>query len=143
MKIQSVSILRSLFREVVVPSAVFEEFSRYAKLPDFIRTSELTQGQKARADALKEMLSPGEREAIILAIDLGDLLVIDERTGRRICEERSVKKTGTYALIRQAYEDCFISRRDLEEKVRRLKTDLFYENWIIEHVLAAKKPEER
>lgn len=126
-----------------MPGAVFEELRRYTELPSFIHKCELTQDQKARADALKQILSPGEREAITLAMDLGDLLVIDEKKARKICEDRGVKKTGTYALIRQAHEDCIISREQLERKVQRLKADLFYENWIIEHILAAKKPNDR
>jgi predicted nucleic acid-binding protein len=91
---------------------------------------------------LKDSLSSGEREAIALAMELDDLLVVDEKKARKICEEKGIKKTGVYGLIRRAHENCTISRRELEEKAQKLKADLFYQPWLIDYILTARKSEE-
>ena len=48
-------------------------------------------------------LGPGERDAILLALDRGaDLLLIDERAGRSIAARRGLNVEGTLAVLRQA-----------------------------------------
>jgi predicted nucleic acid-binding protein len=54
-------------------------------------------------ESLAAELGAGEREAITLALAVrADVLLIDERAGRKEAEERHIKVAGTLAVLLQA-----------------------------------------
>lgn len=135
-------MLPQLFNQTInAPRGVEEEFSvRFRDFPSFINIIDLDESQMERANALN--LGRGERQAIILAEDLGAVLVMDDRKPRKAAKERGVETVGTFGIIREAYVECILSREELEEMVERLKQDLYYEEWLIRYVLDARKREE-
>jgi len=125
-------------QDIIVPQGVLEEYSQtFPTVPSFIVVKDLTQEQKDRARNLD--LGQGEKEAIILAHDLRALLIVEDKKPRKICEEMGVEKTGTYGIIRAAFEECILTRQQMVEILERLKKDLYYENWLIDWVLKARK----
>jgi uncharacterized protein len=66
----------------------------------------LEERQVERVDeSLAAELGPGEREAITLALEVrADVLLIDERAGRKEAEERNIKVAGTLAVLLQAFQ---------------------------------------
>ena len=133
-------LLSKMFREVYIPKAVEEEFKKaYKSIPSFIEVQELNDEQKEEALKMRERLHAGEREAIILAEELGDLLIIDDKTARKECKKRNLAITGSFGVIREAYILCLLTRSELESTIELLKRDLFYEEWLCNYVLAAKK----
>jgi predicted nucleic acid-binding protein len=74
----------------------------------------------ARADLLAD-LDRGEAEVIALAQELGaDLLIIDERLGRRHADRLGFAVTGTLGVLLRAKEQGFIAEvRPLIEELRR------------------------
>ena len=53
--------------------------------------------------ALREQLDPGEAEAIIVAGELGaNLLLIDEKHGRRFAVDRGIEVTGLLGVLAEA-----------------------------------------
>jgi predicted nucleic acid-binding protein len=54
-------------------------------------------------------LGRGEREAIALAIDLGDdLVILDDQQGRLVSRDRGLSVTGTVGVLIEAKERGFI-----------------------------------
>lgn len=102
-------ILPRLYGTVVIPTAVLlelqhtgapPEVSAWAKaLPSWVRVLEPTRPP----DDELARLGPGERDAILVALDRhADLLLIDERAGRAIAERRGLNVEGTLAVLRYA-----------------------------------------
>lgn len=140
-RINGFEILRRLFsQDIVIPRGVLEEYSQsFATTPPFITVRDLTPDQMNRARDLD--LGQGEKEAIILAYDLGALLLMEDKKGRIFCQEMNVEIAGTYAIVRTAFEECLITREQMVEMVEKLKKDLYYRKWLIDWILEAQKPQ--
>ena len=92
-------MLRELFGEIVVPSAVWSEVvvadldkagAREVIASGWIRRQEV--GHQSAVDNLRRDLGAGEAEAIVLARELpADLLVMDEELGRRTARGLGVR----------------------------------------------------
>lgn len=100
------TLLRELFGRVLVPRAVIEELrhpsappavaSWLSQIPPWIEVHAVREGR----DRELEALDPGERAAIQLAQELrADLLLIDERQGRRVARLRGIATTGTLGVL--------------------------------------------
>ena len=104
-------ILHELYDRVIVPTAVLNELkhpdapgavSVWASHPP--RWVDIVQPNIIDA-TLAEELGAGEREAISVALELkADLLLIDEKIGRRAAEERHLQVAGTLAVLLRAGE---------------------------------------
>jgi len=103
-------LLRDLFREVLIPQAVEDEFfavetaSRQQALNNapWVRTVPLGQPRRALAYA---GLDQGEAEVLTLAEEReARLVVIDERRGRRFAERIGIPLTGTLGILLLAKE---------------------------------------
>ncbi len=101
-----VHILNSLFDRVVVPPAVAAELERsngpYRRIElsrfDFIH---VTQPQNPEIVLeLSHILDPGESEALALASEVPDsLLLIDEKAGRRQARKMNLHVVGTVGIL--------------------------------------------
>jgi predicted nucleic acid-binding protein len=102
-------ILQEIYHRVVVPTAVLLEL-QHTQAPAEVRTWALSLPhwvdvvQPITIDAsLANELGPGERQAISIALEMNaDLLLIDERSGRRAAEQRNLKVAGTLAVLLRA-----------------------------------------
>jgi len=112
-KIQAMGLLKTLFKEIYIPEAVFTELTRHGdhipgsievKTYPWIKTEKVKSISKIVSKFQKE-LDPGEAEAIALAIEKNtDLLIIDELDGRREAECQGLKITGMLGVILKAKE---------------------------------------
>ena len=112
-------ILPRLFGQVVVPNAVRDELMRaHAALPDWLLVREVEDS--AAALRLSSLLDEGEAEAIELAIELhADLLLIDERKGRRLAAAEGVPVIGLLGVVVLAKHNGLIpSARALVSELR-------------------------
>lgn len=103
-------LLRDLFREVLIPQAVEDEFlavetaARRQALRDatWVRSVPLAQPRRALVYA---GLDQGEAEVLTLAEEReARLVVIDERRGRRFAERMGIPLTGTLGILLLAKE---------------------------------------
>lgn len=107
-------ILPRLFGKVIVPIAVREELMQsHALLPDWLEVRDVID--LAAAKRLTLMVDGGEAEAIELAKELhADLLLIDERKGRRLAVAEGVSVIGLLGVVVLAKRRGLIpSARDL------------------------------
>ena len=83
--IDGLDLVIQLFKEIIIPKGVLDEFSeKFKHPPHSIRIQQLSPSQIERG--MKYKLGKGEREAIILAQDLGIKLVIEDKKAAKIVE---------------------------------------------------------
>ncbi len=114
------SLLKSLAGEVLIPPFVHKELfgktgtgiSDIEKaLGDFIRVVPVNISEPSTMAALAQ-LDEGERQAIALASDLGEsvLLLIDDHAGRQAARKLGVPVTGLLGLLLLAKEKGLVNR---------------------------------
>lgn len=123
MKLGRLDLLERLFGIVTVPNAVYEELVGNSKYPveaqiivkcSFLKRCEVSDRQSIKI--LREVvgLDTGESEAIALAEEtVADLLIIDERKGRRVAKQMELKITGTIGILLQAFDCQMISKTEI------------------------------
>ena len=127
-RIGRLDLLRTLYQQVLIPSAVYEELrdaaSRSHGSIDFDSFEWLVVGvasDRRRVEELCADLDPGEAEAIVLAIERrADVLLIDERRGRRTASSAGLTVTGLIGVVAQAKRTGVIEKAKpiLDELIR-------------------------
>lgn len=106
-RIERLDILYQLFEQIIVPPAVADECTEFLKKPGAFIINEAIEHQKIKVyqekfvliEALRSSLDKGETEAISLAVQLKNLLLIDERRGRFFAKSYQVSITGLGGLL--------------------------------------------
>ena len=98
-RIGRLDILDKLYETILVPPAVRKEVSIIDE--DWIRVEPVRKPEIVQG--LLYILDEGESEAIALAIDLPNtLLITDDRKARKIAFEFGIKITGTIGVLLHA-----------------------------------------
>ena len=128
--IAQIDILAVLYTQVVIPSAVAAEL-QHPKAPAVVRAwiagppswCALRQAQ-GQPDAALMPLGAGEREAIVLAEELGaDAFLTDDLEGREEAMHRGLEVTGTLGILERAALRGLI---DLPAVMAQLQATTFY-----------------
>ena len=126
--IGKIDVLRQLYGTVVIPSAVEDELraDTHARSADAI--FEACSGWLTVRTPVEvvpiEGLDPGETAAIALAKEMhAELLIIDERLGRRVAKREQIQSYGTIGVLEKAAKEGLI---DLAEAFERIKQSKFY-----------------
>jgi uncharacterized protein len=109
-RINRLDILRALYGEVLIPSAVYEELTDTADdltaAIDFVSEPWLIVAVAEDRDQVRRFrrdLDRGEAEAIALAIERrADLILVDEKRGRRIAAAAGLTVTGLLGVVARA-----------------------------------------
>jgi predicted nucleic acid-binding protein len=116
LKLSNLDILRDLYGEVFIPTAVFNEieagknkvyYQDLSKL-NWIKITSITDKQ-----AVKYFLDldAGEAEAIVLSTELkADLVILDEKLGRFYAKNADLNVTGTIGVLIKAKEKGIIKK---------------------------------
>jgi predicted nucleic acid-binding protein len=128
--IQEIDILPKMYGRVVIPQAVQEELLRPVA-PEIVRVWASTapawleiRTATNEPDSSLANLDPGERDAIMLAIELhADQLIVDDREGRKQAEQRRIPVLGTLGVFKEA---ATLGLLDLRIAVERLQNSSFY-----------------
>nr|WP_211178715.1 DUF3368 domain-containing protein [Brasilonema octagenarum] len=103
-------MLQQLYSNIIIPQAVYDEMVNldYA-VPGAseVQTLSWIQHQqvinRTLVTSLLAELDQGEAEAIVLAIELGaDLLLLDERRGRKVASRYGLNITGLLGILIEA-----------------------------------------
>jgi len=105
-QIGQLDILEQVFEQIIIPEKVYEELSVYEKQKEEIESQDwiLVKAvtNKEEVKILERRLDSGEAEAIVLAKELNaDLLIVDERKGRKAAEEYGLKVIGLLGVLIQ------------------------------------------
>lgn len=125
--IGELDLLRKLYERVCIPEAVYREIVRFEDQPGAQETKTLSWIEKRhcrRRDlvrALRGELHEGEAEAIALTVEMeAELLLIDERAGRRAAGRLAVERIGVLGALLEAKQRGHISTvRPLLSALRR------------------------
>jgi predicted nucleic acid-binding protein len=138
-------VLQAIFGRVLVPRAVLVEMQHPDAPPEVSAFASappawLEPVQVQRLDeSLAAELGAGEREAISLAVEVNaDILLIDERAGRREAEARHIAVAGTLAVLLQASLRGYF---DLPEAMKRVREFGFRVSRPIEELMLARYEE--
>lgn len=115
--IDHLPLLQQLYETIVIPQAVYNEMTGVSKLVAGsveVQTLAWIQTQHLANDtlviALQLELDQGEAEAIALAVDLkADLLLLDERRGRKVASRFGLKFIGILGVLIEAKHKGVIS----------------------------------
>jgi uncharacterized protein len=111
-------LLQEIFGEVSIPVTVLQEVRSVEISTESWIVSREVEGPLVPR-ALESELDRGEAEAIALAVELrADLLLMDERRGRRVAARFGLKVLGVLGILVEA------KRRGLIENVQPLLRDL-------------------
>jgi predicted nucleic acid-binding protein len=115
LKIGKLDLLPALYGQVTVPEAVYREIMAgydkeyFTDLRDFDWITVEAIGSVALRQALYD-LDDGEAEVIVLAREQSaDIVIIDEKNGRRAAKRLGLTLTGTIGVLLTAKERGFIT----------------------------------
>jgi predicted nucleic acid-binding protein len=125
-EIEQEQIIFALYGGCLIPQAVAEELTDQKaptkirewmeNLPNWITIEEIA----VQSAADLRILDPGERAAITLAeTRKADLLLIDEKLGKRIAKERGIVTCGTLGIIKYASERNLINFKETIAKLQK------------------------
>ncbi len=121
LQIGQVELLATLYREVIIPEAVAEELRRgHSTLPSFVNVVRVGSVECVRRLAIETDI--GEAEAIALMLEKrGDLLLIDERRGRRVAQRHGVPVIGLLGVLVEAKRHRLVV--SLRQTIRQLQDE--------------------
>jgi predicted nucleic acid-binding protein len=127
--IAAIEILPRIYETVLIPPAVRDELA-HPRAPQLVRDW-ITQppswlavrSEKLTIDSALSYLDPGESQAIALAANLPEaLLLMDDREGTIEARKRGIETLGTLGLLDEAASHGWI---DLAEMFHRLDATTF------------------
>jgi predicted nucleic acid-binding protein len=121
-----IELLPQLFKEIVIPQAVYNELTSTSapailqnwseEIPKWLLINDVDPVQ----DQQLNRLDLGEKEAIILAEKLkAGLIIIDEKAARKIAIDRGLKVTGLLGVLEIAIKQDLIDIKTAIEKLQK------------------------
>lgn len=109
-QIQSLDLLKKMYGQVIVPTAVWQELLTVPDQAKYLPQNTWLQVKKpqntAQVEELLNELDRGEAEAIVLSLELkADFLIIDEVMGRRKAESLQIKVIGLLGILLKAKQE--------------------------------------
>jgi uncharacterized protein len=104
-RIGQLALLPKLYGEIWTPEAVYSEITQDETLPGAAELLEATWLRRAvvkdrlEVERLRFWLDLGESEALVLARERQETLLIDERRGRKIALTFGIQQTGTVGVL--------------------------------------------
>lgn len=121
-----IELLPQLFKEIVIPQAVYNELTSTSapailqnwseEIPKWLLINDVDPVQ----DQQLNRLDLGEKEAIILAEKLkAGLIIIDKKASRKIAIDRGLKVTGLLGVLEIAIKQDLIDIKTSIEKLQK------------------------
>jgi predicted nucleic acid-binding protein len=131
LKINKLSLLQVLFKNVIIPQAVYNELVSNPKYTNeavvIFNTSYISIKKVENRQQVDELrnnsgLDIGESEAITYSKMVNaDLLLMDEQKGRSVAKQLGLSITGTIGILIQAFNENLISKEEILNSIKVLK----------------------
>jgi len=113
-QLEQLNLLGQLFDQVIIPRKVHEELGKRPEQTEIISQLDWIDvrdiSNNDLFNKLLDILEPGESESIALALELNaDLLIIDEKRGRKIAKDYGIPITGLLGIVVEAKEVGYIN----------------------------------
>lgn len=146
-KIEKLELLKNLFGEILIPEAVFRELTTnnlFSDEAEIVKKCEflnvVSVQNKKSLEVLQKItgLDDGESESIIIVDEQkSDLLIMDERKGRKVAEKMGITLTGTVGILIQAFNEKMISADDVKLCLQNMRNqNIRISESLVEKVLA-------
>jgi len=123
-KINKLSILNEIFKKIVIPKGVYEEYQE--KLPEFIQIIHVKNEKLIKLASA--FLDKGEAEVIALALEHdAQGVILDDKKGRKTAVKLGLKVIGTLGIIDLAQQKGIIEDKSLI--IEEIKKKGFYIPW--------------
>jgi len=112
--IEKLSLLEKLYKEIYVPTAVYEEVIRSDKpfsneLKQFLNDKTKSVSNKMAVEILLSDIGAGEAEAIVLALEQQpDIILIDDLKARKFAKIKGLRIIGTIGILLEAKKEGLI-----------------------------------
>ena len=131
---EAMDVLKSLFKMVVVPPAVWRELT--VKEKEFFESLDFVvvknPSDRRLVNALQLMVDEGEAEAIVLALERKSKLMIDDLRGRKTSKKMRVSVLGVLGVLKLA------KRSGVVKKVKPLIEKMISKGYYISRELVEK-----
>ena len=108
-RLERLDLLEALTTHLLIPPAVQTEVIGSRPVPPWIEVRPLAQPFSSHV--LSSRLGAGEREAIALAVEVGDcVLLLDDLAARRAAQSLGIRVSGTVGLLIKAKQRGLISQ---------------------------------
>lgn len=147
LNIQRLDLLKFLFNEVIIPPTVASEIEAGEEVDSlwfafkksgFIRIEPLSKPDK-RLAILELQLDAGESEAILLADQLKQTLLIDERAGRNMAKTMGLDIIGLVGVLYALRQGEHITHNDGVEIVEALEREHFRMSKYLKNLLLSEE----
>ena len=134
--IEQLELLEKLFHNVYIPMGVYEELTEHplysmqsetVKNCSFIKPVSVKDLKSVDIFRKATGLDKGESEAIVLSEEINaDILLMDEKKGRKIATQMGLTITGTLGILLNAYKENMIAQNEIINCVDKLKNNKIY-----------------
>ena len=131
LKINRLDLLKDLFEIVCIPQFVLEELTANHKYSseadcilnsDFIKIKSVVDVRTVNILIKVNMLDRGESEAIVLSDELNaDILLMDERKGRKIAQQLGINLSGTLGVLMTAFDRNLLTQSEVLQCLAELQ----------------------
>lgn len=154
LKANKLTLLQKLYGTVWIPTAVYRElienpvYAREAaviKNSDFLSVAVVENTSSVKVLRAVTGLDEGESEALIMYEEQkADLLLMDERKGRRVAKQLNVRHIGTVGILILAYDKKIIQPEEVKFVIdtmleNEIRLDKKICNIVMEHIGLEKR----
>lgn len=155
-RLGKIAFAKAVFRSLTIPPAVRVEtiekgkaegysdatFLERLEKEGFLQIGQLSSKSRKLANALSDTVGEGEAEAIALALQKKDRLLIDDLKGRRLAEQYKVESTTTLGVIFELFIEGALDREDYLRNVRNYGSQGWISGEIIQEFIERGKEQQ-
>lgn len=132
-KIGKLNLLKTLFKEIIIPKEVYEEVVVEGKNKKYFDALRIEKAVKEGWIKVKKIVLDNEVKSLAPEIEIGEvslislakklkpnLILIDDASARTITESFGFKVKGTLYVLLRAYKKKLINKKEVKDLINKL-----------------------